>query len=76
MHFLLISACLGGVLTATLVWRWQGDWMFVLLLAPIGSSFATLLAAAFLTVVRSSSARTFLASQRQRWWERKSQTKC
>ena len=76
MLFLLTSAWLGGVLTATLVWLWLGNWVFALLLAPIGGSFATLLAAVFLAVVKSSSVRTFLTTQRQRWWERKSRTKC
>ena len=43
----------------------QQDWVFALLLALIGSSFAALLAVAFLGAVRSSSARAFLAYLRQ-----------
>jgi hypothetical protein len=71
MQVLLISALLGGVLAATLVWLWLDDWVFALLLAPFGGSLATLLAATFLVAARFSSDRTFLASQRQRWRERK-----
>jgi hypothetical protein len=40
MHFLLTSAWLGGVLTATLVWLWQDDWVFALLLAADGHALA------------------------------------
>lgn len=64
---LLVSALLGGVLTATLVWLWQRDSTFALLLALIGSSFAALLAGAMLIVTGSFSARAFLAYLRQRW---------
>jgi hypothetical protein len=71
MQVLLISALLGGVLAATLVWLWLDDWVFALLLAPFGGSLATLLAATFLVAAEFSSVRTFLASQRQRWRERK-----
>ena len=47
MRVLIVSALFGGVFTATLVWFWQRDLVFVLLLAPIGGSFAALLGAAF-----------------------------
>ena len=44
MRVLIVSALFGGVFTATLVWFWQRDLVFVLLLAPLGGSFAALLA--------------------------------
>ena len=47
MRVLIVSALFGGVFTATLVWFWQRDLVLVLLLAPIGGSFAALLGAAF-----------------------------
>jgi type IV secretory pathway TrbL component len=57
MRLLLVSALLGGMLTATLFWFWQGSLVVAFLAAPFGGSFAALLAAVFLAFVRSSSIR-------------------
>ena len=57
MRLLLVSALLGGMLTATLFWFWQGSLVVAFLVAPFGGSFATLLAGVCLAVVRSSSIR-------------------
>ena len=64
---LLVSALFGGMLTATVVWFWQQDWVFAILLALIGSSFAALLAAAFLLAAKSSFGRALLFLRRQHW---------
>jgi len=57
MWLLLVSALLGGMLTATLFWFWQGSLVVAFLAAPFGGSFAALLAAVCLAFVRSSSIR-------------------
>ena len=63
---LLVSALVGGMLTATVVWFWQQDWVFAIPLALIGSSFAALLAAAFLAA-KSSFGRALFFLGRQHW---------
>ena len=66
---LLFAPLFGGLFTTMVFWFWQRDLTFALLLAPIGASFATLLAAAMLAAVRSSSVRAFFASRSRRWLE-------
>ena len=61
MWLLLVSAQLGGMLTVTLFWFWQGSLLVAILAAPFGGSFAALLAAVFLAFVRSSSIRALFA---------------
>jgi type IV secretory pathway TrbL component len=61
MPLLLVSALLGGILTVTLFWFWQGSLVVAFLVAPFGGSFAALLAAVFLAFVRSSSFRALFA---------------
>ena len=71
---LLFAALLGGLLTSILLWFWLGNLAVALLVAPLGGSFAALLAAAFLAAVRSSSIRAFFASWSQGWSEKKNET--
>lgn len=61
LRLLLVSALLGGMLTVTLFWFWQGSLLVAILAAPFGGSFAALLAGVFLAFVRSSSIRALFA---------------
>ena len=64
---LLVSALFGGTLTATVVWFWQQDWMLAVPLALIGSSFAALLAGAFLFAAESYFGHALFFLGRQHW---------